>query len=318
MGENLISVIIPTYNRGHMIHVSIESVINQSYKNLELIIVDDNSEDNTKEIVEEYMKKDKRIKYIKHDVNKGGAAARNTGIFNATGDYIAFLDSDDEWYPKKLEKQIKVIQENNNIDLVFTAYKVMEKYSNKLIGYHKIKKNYRLSQLYKNNFLGSTSSLLIKKQKLIEVNGFDDKLKSCQDWDLYLKCCDSSNFYVIDEPLLTQYYHGNRISNNNDAIIQGHKAIIKKILRILQRKKYPKMETNMILSELYLRMSKLYFKNNNFEQGKRFLFISMKLYPLNIKTLFYVINSLFGKKVFMYIYNKYNKVCQDLSFVFKK
>ncbi|MCK4529078.1 glycosyltransferase, partial [candidate division WOR-3 bacterium] len=100
-----VSVIIPTYNRVHLIGRAIQSVLEQSYQDFEIIVVDDASTDNTGEVVRSL--KDERIRYIRHEKNKGAAAARNTGIKVARGEYIAFQDSDDEWLPEKLEKQMK-------------------------------------------------------------------------------------------------------------------------------------------------------------------------------------------------------------------
>ena len=91
-----VSVIIPTYNRAYLIDRSIQSVLNQTYQDFELIVVDDGSTDNTEDIIRQFQEKDKRIKYIKYDKNKGGSAARNTGIKNSVRKYIAFQDSDDE------------------------------------------------------------------------------------------------------------------------------------------------------------------------------------------------------------------------------
>ena len=103
-----VSVIIPTYNRAHLVGRAIQSVLEQTYKDFELIVIDDGSNDNTEYIIKEFQKKDKRIKYIAYKKNKGGSAARNAGIKSSKGEYIAFLDSDDEWLSEKLEKQIRL------------------------------------------------------------------------------------------------------------------------------------------------------------------------------------------------------------------
>lgn len=103
-----VSVIIPTYNRAHLIGRAIKSVLNQTYKDFEIIIVDDGSTDKTEEVVKDF--KDERVRYIRREKNKGGSAARNTGIKAARGEYIAFQDSDDEWLPEKLEKQMKAFE----------------------------------------------------------------------------------------------------------------------------------------------------------------------------------------------------------------
>ena len=118
-----VSVIIPTYNRAKLLPRAIKSVLNQTFKDFEVIIVDDGSTDNTEEVINEFQKHNKRIKYIRHEKNKGAAAARNTGIKIAQGEYIAFQDSDDEWLPNKLEKQMEIFESAPaEIGVVYTDY----------------------------------------------------------------------------------------------------------------------------------------------------------------------------------------------------
>ena len=107
----LISVIIPTYNRGSLILGAVNSVLNQTYRNIELLVVDDCSTDNTSQILENL--KDSRIKYIRLEKNSGACTARNKGIEYASGEFIAFNDSDDLWLPEKLERQLAFLKENN-------------------------------------------------------------------------------------------------------------------------------------------------------------------------------------------------------------
>src|SRR3989442_437688 len=99
-----VSVIIPTYNRAEFLGLALTSVLNQTFQDFEILIIDDNSQDSTQEVVTNFG--DERIKYIRHDVNKRVAAARNTGVANSNGEYIAFLDDDDEWFPDKLQIQL--------------------------------------------------------------------------------------------------------------------------------------------------------------------------------------------------------------------
>ncbi len=119
-----VSVIMPAYNSSQYIGESIESVLNQTYSDLELLITDDNSGDNTCAIIEEYMKKDTRIRLFRHKENQGGALARSTAIDNANGRFIAFCDSDDLWVPEKLEKQIAFMVENN-YEFTFAPYYII-------------------------------------------------------------------------------------------------------------------------------------------------------------------------------------------------
>ncbi|TAK34595.1 MAG: glycosyltransferase family 2 protein, partial [Saprospiraceae bacterium] len=116
-----VSVIIPTYNRAKTIERAIDSVLNQTFSDLELIVVDDCSTDFTVDVIKQYT--DERLIYIRHENNRGEGGARNTGIRNSRAKYIAFLDSDDEWFPNKLEKQMPVIQESDSkVGIVYSHY----------------------------------------------------------------------------------------------------------------------------------------------------------------------------------------------------
>lgn len=118
----LVSIIMPAYNAEKFIAESIESVLAQTYPNFELIVIDDCSPDQTVEIVQNYVSKDKRVKFFKKERNQGVAEARNTGLNHAKGDFVAFLDSDDKWVEDKLEKQLAVLKERNDIDVVYGSY----------------------------------------------------------------------------------------------------------------------------------------------------------------------------------------------------
>ncbi|WP_414698574.1 glycosyltransferase family 2 protein [Peptacetobacter sp. AB845] len=122
MQEGLVSIVTPVYNAERFINETIDSVIAQTYDNWELILVDDCSSDNSAAIIDEYVKKDSRVKYIKNKENSGAAVSRNAGIEMAKGQYVAFVDSDDVWKPEKLEKQLAFMKKNNYA-FTFTAYR---------------------------------------------------------------------------------------------------------------------------------------------------------------------------------------------------
>lgn len=113
----MVSIIIPTYNRGYIIKKSIDSVLHQTYEDFELIIVDDGSTDGTKQLIDEY--EDDRIKYYSYEHNKGVVYVRNYGMKMAKGDCIVFQDSDDVWHSDKLEKQLKILEDDYNLDVVY-------------------------------------------------------------------------------------------------------------------------------------------------------------------------------------------------------
>src|ERR1051325_2160141 len=105
-----VSIIIPTYNRAYLLWTALDSVLQQSYSDFELIVIVDKSEDETASLINEYQQEDARVFYIRHELRKGGAAARNTGLARAQGKYIAFQDSDVKWYPTKLERQVALME----------------------------------------------------------------------------------------------------------------------------------------------------------------------------------------------------------------
>lgn len=122
MNNNLVSIIMPAYNAEEFIIDSIQSILSQTYKNFELIVIDDCSSDKTVSLVRNYIEQDKRVIFVQHKINQGVAEARNTGLNLAKGDFVAFLDSDDKWVIDKLEKQLAVLLERNDVDVVYSSY----------------------------------------------------------------------------------------------------------------------------------------------------------------------------------------------------
>ena len=160
----LISVIVPTYNRGTLLGRAIRSVLEQSYRNIEVIVVDDASNDNSDMIIKGFS--DKRLFYIRHDRNMGGAEARNTGIKAAKGEYIAFQDSDDEWVKDKLEKQIQVFNSaNENIGVVHSGFLIVSDNSSQYMPTGDVlkKEGNVYEHLLSENFVG-TPTLLVKRE----------------------------------------------------------------------------------------------------------------------------------------------------------
>lgn len=218
-----VSVIIPTYNRANLLPRAIKSVLNQTYKDFELIIVDDGSTDNTKKVVEEFQKKDPRIKYIWQKNSGGEARPRNMGIRHSKGEYIAFLDSDDEWLPEKLEKQVKLLNGDKKTGLVYTNAKILRnsKYSEKTI-FELI--NPKRGIIYKDLFLNRdrhfipTLTVIVRKNIFEKVGYFDEKLKFAPDYDLWLRIAKHTYVDYIDEVLAIYYIHDSNISKNREGM----------------------------------------------------------------------------------------------------
>ncbi|MDF9745864.1 glycosyltransferase family 2 protein [Natrinema salsiterrestre] len=204
-----VTVIIPAYNRRSDLSIAIDSVLNQSYSNLELIVVDDASEEDVKGLVKNI--EDSRIKYIAHDENQGGAAARNTGIKHANADLVAFLDSDDYWLPKKLEQQVAEMEQlpSEYVGTYCNISSGRDNWVTKKIG-RLIEKDYRpegdneiISALvFPNTSLGFGSTLLVNRQTAVEVGGFDESLDRHQDIQFGISVALEGKLSAIEETLV--------------------------------------------------------------------------------------------------------------------
>lgn len=200
----LISVILPTYNHGQFLRKAIESVLDQTYKNVELIIVDNYSKDNTEEIVKTFA--NDRVKYYKFRNNGVIAASRNHGIKHSCGEYVAFLDSDDVWHTQKIEKQLPHFEAPGIVGVASEAKLVAETpyYRKKKFGRSKFK---YVTYEYKDILNGSqifTSSVIVRKEMLERVGLFneDKDLFAIEDWDLWLKMSKYGSFRILKQPLL--------------------------------------------------------------------------------------------------------------------
>ncbi len=204
--EELVSVVIPTYNRADLVLRAIDSVLNQTYNNLEVIVCDDGSTDNTKEVVSAI--DDNRVIYVGLKNNSGQSVARNVGVKRAKGKYIAFNDSDDVWHKDKLAKQIKILSEDNNSKVCFCKYEVVGE-DNIVVPIEESFdctdcENGFLDILIRENKVGMPT-VVIEKQLFEQVGGFDESLRTVEDWELILRLADKTSFKYINEKLVDVY-----------------------------------------------------------------------------------------------------------------
>lgn len=224
----LVTVIIPTYNRGHVIRRALHSVLNQTYQNIEVIIVDDGSTDDTLAIIKSF--DDPRIRYIHHVEKQGAPAARNTGIKAASADFIAFQDSDDEWLCEKLEKQMDVFrQAGPEVGVVYTGFLRLE---NNRASYYPSNDVSTLSgnileSLLHGNFV-TTQAVVVRKDCFLKVGLFDEQLPRLQDWELFLRIAEHYKFVCINEPLLMAFYSPISITGDRSRLPIALKIILNK------------------------------------------------------------------------------------------
>lgn len=222
---NLVSIITPSYKSSKFIAKTIESVISQNYRKWEMIIIDDFSPDNANHIIDEYCKKDNRIKLIKLKKNVGPANARNEGIKQATGKYLSFLDSDDIWLPEKLAKQIKFMQDNN-LAVTCSSYYTIDEDGNK-INTRIVKKSFSYSDLLKSNNIGNLTGIY-DCEKLGKIY-MDDV--GHEDYTLWLKVMKRvGKTRSIIEPLAEYRILSNSISANKLKVLKWQWNIYRNII----------------------------------------------------------------------------------------
>lgn len=195
--SELVSVIMPTYNSEKFIEKTVASALNQTYRKLEVIIVDDCSKDNTRTVVERLSDNDSRVRCVFQNENQGAAVARNVGIKNARGKYIAFLDSDDTWLPDKIEKQINVLR--NGHPFVFCAYDFVDGDGNHIGNKSKIKTEVSYRDELTKTYI-STPTVIYDREFFADP---DMPLRRTgQDYAFWLVLLSKANAYGIDEALV--------------------------------------------------------------------------------------------------------------------
>jgi len=228
----LVSVIVPTFNRENSIKAAISSCLGQTYKNIEIITVDDASRDNTQEVVRSF--NDPRIKFFHHNTNKGPAATRNTGLRNTKGDFIAFLDSDDEWMPEKIEKQLTAFNlEAKQSGLIFTnGYNEAEEKdfipedTNSGIIYDPVKDKFFPLRI----LITPPSSWLIPLEVIRDTGYFDESMYNWDDGDFFVRLAYKYPIYYLNENLVVWHLlekHVNVVSWN---LIKGKETLSQNIM----------------------------------------------------------------------------------------
>ncbi len=226
----LVSVIIPTYNRANKVMRAIQSVWTQDYQNFEILVIDDGSTDGTPSLFQKM--EDDRLQFIRLEKNVGGARARNAGLHRARGEFIAFLDSDDEWFPSKLTKQLQKFGElPEEYGLVYCGLLSVDSRAKPGREYIRNAAGSFLEDMLVQNVIGTMSSVMVKKRFLEQSGGFDPLMRSCQDWDLYIRLMKICPFHFVGEALLR--YHidkddQSRISNRIESLLHGYIRLMEK------------------------------------------------------------------------------------------
>lgn len=277
MTENSVSVIIPTHNRADMLRRAIQSVLGQTYQNFELIVVSDGSQDNTGEVVESF--KDPRVRLLKHELARGSSVARNTGLRASSGEYIAFLDDDDEWMPTKLEAQMAVIQGSKpEVGLVYVWMEYVRE--DRVLNARKpTLRGYILPDMLDKQAITNSSTLLLKREVLNVVHGFDEELTRGDDGDFIRRIAKHFEVDFVPKVLCKVYVgHADRLSvPSRKNLLNGVKALD---VRLKLFKEDFEKDQNAFSNVLF-RIGTLYFLAGQPSKGLRYMLRAIGKNPSN-------------------------------------
>lgn len=306
-----VSVIIPTYNREFSLRQSVESVLRQTFADIEVIVVDDCSEDATSDVLSQIC--DSRLRVLTHDRNRGGSAARNTGIRAARGKYVAFQDSDDEWLPTKLEKQIAALEtsspdsigvycgmvvvgavESDAADSVLVRYLPAPRIRVPLEG------ELEASLLRARSFI-STQTFVARRDVLIACGAFDESLAALQDWDCFIRLAAHGPIAFVKEPLVIQRFSPNSLTRSARNRVDAMSRILAKYQDQFRR-------VPAVLAEHYYVLGGGYRRLGDQSAATEYYILSFKLAPWQTKTLLLLVYTVLQRTVSC-IVNRLRRPC---------
>ncbi len=327
MSKSIVSIIIPTFKRNQYLKRAINSVLNQTFNEFEIIVVDDNNEGSryrklSEKLMEDYTDNEKVI-YIKHQQNLNGAAARNTGIKFSKSKYIAFLDDDDEYLPEKIELQIKLLEKfDDTWGAVYCGYSIYKK--NKLL-----QRNLNLSSgnlkkklLLRENPIGGCSILLMKSSILKELDGFDITFWRHQDWELLIRFFRKYKIAYVNRILVKRHLDDrkNIIDPENfvltkEKYLRKFKKDIEKMPISLQKEVYKRhyleIARSYIMNKKYSRAFEYYKKSKKF--SKILLIDYIKLISTLIDSIIPIKEFLLSNIIRLSRYFNYDKLLKAFS-----
>jgi len=292
--SNLVSVIIPTHNRAEYLIETINTVLSQTYKNLEIIVINDYSSDKTLEILNSLNIQNLHI--ISNKENLGAPASRNIGINSCKGSYIAFIDDDDLWYPNKIELQLNQLIQKPEIDCIFCEHKYIlegRSFYPDIIDY-----NNSLGKTIITRSLGSFSLPLIRKSCIDEIGLLDINFESCQDWDYWIRISQKFNIDKLPQCLVERNIGNDQITSNIRKKINGREYLLNKHSSLISQ--YPSIK-NIHLN----RLGSLNVLDGNYTAARDYFIKAFKTYPYSPKTIIHLMLSYISTKFHKSLIQKY-------------
>ena len=291
-----VSVIIPTHNRPSILKRAIDSILKQTFQDFEIIVVDDGTKERATNTIESFH--DSRIIYIQHEFSRGAPAARNMGLVHAKGEYIALLDDDDEAFPRRLELQVRALDEHPDVGLVYTSLELVgkgrkiEKWMDQPLTPKALRE-----EVLRHNFLFNTT-LMLRRSCLEGTTFFDESFPKNQEWDLVIRLMDRTKFLAIPDMLVRAHILGDSehlggLSNMSN-IIRANKMLVEK--HAAQYAKYPRA-----LAYLYFSTAILERDYGNFSDARRDFLKAWKLAPFSVLYARNYFGVLLGKSVLQFL-----------------
>ena len=281
MQEVKVSVVIPSYNSARYVVTAVESVLGQTFRDYEILVVDDGSTDDTKEVLSKY---GESIRYL-YKPNGGVSSARNYGIEKARGKYVALLDADDFWMPEKLAKQIAVLEADENIGLCYASTEKVDENMQTVIGYIEADsyEDYCEALLLNLNIVaGSCSSAIVRRDVAQQTNGFDAEFSTCADWEYWLRLSLLTKFAPVSEYLVKYRVVAGSMSSDPFVSKRDTEGVLKKFFALTNLpEKYKKLEKKSLSNNLMV-VSGEFLHNGKIVESLSCMWKSLRLYPQNI------------------------------------
>ncbi|WP_331234047.1 glycosyltransferase family 2 protein [Natronorarus salvus] len=297
MTDDLVSVVIPTYDRPEMLARAVMSVVEQRYDQIELIVIDDASPEPIAPIVEDLpIDSLEGSEVIRHETNRNGAAARNTGIRAASGEYIAFLDDDDVWHPEFLRTQVVALERlGNEYGLVYTGARGVTTAGEIEWELTRSISGDSSRSILLGNFVGGFSRILIRSELADRAGLIDERFSAWVDWGYYIRLAQHCRFGVVPEPLVTRYVdHTTRTSHDYWAKRHVSEHLLQNLLLPIASEHGWRYERKVVAS-LYLNLGKWAIIAGEFEEARRWLLKAVATYPL-IPALYPYLGAVIGGK----------------------
>lgn len=272
-----VSVIIPAYNKANLTVQTVKSVLNQTFKDIEIIVVDDGSVDDTSEKLSQF---GDRIIYV-YQKNKGACGARNTGIRYAQGNYLAFLDCDDLYESDKLELSVNALKQNEAIGFVYSAAFLIDN-DNKTLRIYQTKQYKNIEQIFDKLLLGNficNSTVVVRKEVIDKAGLFDETIFMPADWDMWLRFSEISKGKYLDKPLTHYRVSNNYVFRNLDKAFVEERCVLEKILKNIHDSKL----IRSAWGRFYIRFAQCYFLKKDSIKFSEYLVKAKEHLPFSLR-----------------------------------